>query len=106
MWGKAAFSIKFIKVKAAISRLIEWGRNMSMKSKYLDEILNIPVGEGCELKLAPVTVSMSSSISSLVKKMIEANVGAVVVVEKGRPVGVVTERDILEKVVEQRKIWI
>ncbi len=33
------------------------------------------------------------------KKMMEKNVGSIVVVNKGVPVGIVTERDILEKVV-------
>jgi CBS domain-containing protein len=38
-----------------------------------------------------------------VKKMILENVGAVVVVEGARPVGVVTERDLLEKIIGPKK---
>jgi len=55
-----------------------------LSSKYVEEMLNFPVGEGCELKLAPITVSKSASAATLVKKMIKENVGAVVVVEDGQ----------------------
>jgi len=35
--------------------------------------------------------------------MIKDNIGAVVVVEKGRPVGIITEKDLLEKVIKPLK---
>jgi CBS domain-containing protein len=74
-----------------------------MRSKYIEEILNISVGEGCEVKLAPITVSLSDSVTSMVKKMILENVGAVVVVEGDKPVGVITERDLLEKIIGPKR---
>jgi CBS domain-containing protein len=74
-----------------------------MRSKYIDEMLSISVGEGCEVKLAPITVSLSDSVTSIVKKMIMENVGAVVVVEGDKPVGVVTERDLLEKIIGPKR---
>lgn len=72
-------------------------------SKYIEEMLNVPVGEGCELRLEPIAVSMSDSATTLVEKMIKDNIGAVVVVEKGRPVGIITEKDLLEKVIKPLK---
>jgi CBS domain-containing protein len=74
-----------------------------LSSKYVEGMLNLPVGEGCELKLAPITVSKSDSAATLVKKMIKENVGAVVVVEKGRPIGIITETDLLDKVIKPLK---
>ena len=74
-----------------------------MRSKYIEEMLGISVGEGCEVKLAPITASLSDSVTSMVKKMILENVGAVVVVEGDKPVGVVTERDLLEKIIGPKR---
>jgi CBS domain-containing protein len=66
-------------------------------------MLNIPVEDGCELKLAPITVSKSDSATTLVEKMIVENVGAVIVVEEGRPIGIITEKDILDKIIKPLK---
>ncbi|MCJ7635557.1 CBS domain-containing protein [Candidatus Bathyarchaeota archaeon] len=72
-------------------------------SKYIEDMLNIPAGEGCELKLEPITVSMSDSATTLVEKMVKDNTGAVVVVDRGMAVGIVTEKDLLEKVIKPLK---
>ena len=74
-----------------------------MSSKYIEEMLNVPVGEGCELILAPITVSKSDSATIIVEKMIRENVGAIVVVENGKPMGIITEKDMLEKIIKPRK---
>ena len=71
-----------------------------MSSKYIEDLLNFPVEDGCELKLAPITVSKSDSAVTLVNKMVKENVGAVIVVEGGRPIGIITERDLLDKVIK------
>jgi CBS domain-containing protein len=47
----------------------------------------------------PVTVDSGSTVGSLVEKVQEKNVGCVLVVEFGRMVGIITERDMLLKVV-------
>ena len=44
-------------------------------SKYIEEMLNIPAGAGCELKLEPITVSMSDSATTLVKKWLRITLG-------------------------------
>jgi CBS domain-containing protein len=49
----------------------------------------------------PVTVPPTESVSGVMFRMVEQNIGAVIVVEKGRPVGIITERNILERVLVQ-----
>ncbi|MDQ1280776.1 MAG: hypothetical protein QG670_2039 [Thermoproteota archaeon] len=51
----------------------------------------------------PVCGSEDELISSIVDKIVKEDIGAVVIVEKGVPVGIVTERDIIEKVVKTGK---
>lgn len=50
------------------------------------------------MRSPPVTVLFSDSISSVIEKMITNNIGAVVVISGGNPVGIITEKDIIEKV--------
>ncbi len=49
------------------------------------------------------TVSLSTPVSSVVEEMVKKNVGAIVVVENNTPLGIITERDILERIVNRRK---
>jgi signal-transduction protein with cAMP-binding, CBS, and nucleotidyltransferase domain len=49
------------------------------------------------------TVEESESVFAATAKMVKENVGALVVCRKGKPVGIVTERDYLKKVVHQGK---
>ncbi len=51
----------------------------------------------------PVTVSPSEPASGLTYKMVGNDIGAIIVVEKGRPVGMITERDVLERVMMANK---
>lgn len=46
----------------------------------------------------PVTALFSDSASSIVDKMIVNNIGAIIIMSGGNPVGIITERDIIEKV--------
>lgn len=50
------------------------------------------------------TVKKSSTLLEAAKKMLECGVGSVVVVENGKPIGIVTEKDILYKVVSKNRI--
>lgn len=45
------------------------------------------------------TVLLSTHVSEIAKLMVKQNVGAVVVARDAEPLGIVTERDILERVV-------
>jgi CBS domain-containing protein len=51
----------------------------------------------------PVTVSPLQPVSGLTYMMIRENIGAVVVTDKERPVGIITEKDILDRVVTPGK---
>ncbi len=44
------------------------------------------------------------SLLNASRRMLEYGVGSIVVVEDGKPVGIVTERDILEKVVSRNRV--
>ena len=68
-----------------------------MMSAFLDkpakEIMSTPV----------VTVLFSDPVISAVNKMITHDIGAVVVMMGGQPVGIITERDILKRVVLEER---
>jgi CBS domain-containing protein len=61
--------------------------------------MRISVGELMSEKV--VTVEVETPLANVAKIMRRKNVGCVVVCEKGRPVGVITEWDIMRKVVEK-----
>lgn len=50
------------------------------------------------------TVSKDALVGEAAQKMAEKNIGCVVVVDKGKPVGILTERDILVNVVAKNKL--
>lgn len=53
----------------------------------------------------PVTVKPSSTIAEAVGVMQKGHFGCVLVVEKGKPVGIFTERDVLFKLAGKGKDW-
>ena len=55
------------------------------------------------MRSPPVTVLFSDTVSSVTEKMVSNNIGAVIVMSGGSPTGMVTERDIVRKVVRDRK---
>lgn len=48
-----------------------------------------------------ITIERGGSVLEAAKIMSEKNIGSIVVVDRGNPVGIVTERDILQKVVSK-----
>ncbi len=50
------------------------------------------------------TAKKEDSLLNASRKMLEFGVGSVIIVEDGKPVGIVTERDILKKVVARNKV--
>ncbi len=50
------------------------------------------------------TVKRKDSVHNLAKKMVEHGVGSAVVIENGTPVGIVTEKDLISKVVARNKV--
>lgn len=70
---------------------------MVEKKSILGELLNLTVQTN--MRLDPPVVLPSESVSTIIDLMIEENIGAVVVVDEVRPVGIITERDVFERVV-------
>lgn len=54
------------------------------------------------MKKEIVSVDKQDSIRSAIRKMIRGNMGSVVVIEDDKPVGIVTERDILKSIAYKR----
>jgi len=48
-----------------------------------------------------VAVDIRSSVSELVKEMLKRDVGSVIITDNDHPVGIVTERDIVKKIVSK-----
>ena len=70
-----------------------------MKKK--DIALNLPVK--VNMRQPPVIVSPSETVVGLMFKMTNENIGAVVVVDEGQAVGIITEKDVLERVIMRGK---
>ena len=51
-----------------------------------------------------VTIKTTESVVNALRKMVKHKIGSIVVVEKGRPVGIVTERDISIKVAKAQTL--
>ncbi len=66
----------------------------------IEEFLNIPVETN--MRSTP-SASPLDPISSIVDLMIKGNSGAIVVLEEERPVGIITEKDVLERVIKAKK---
>ena len=73
-----------------------------MSAKYLVELFARPVGECADIKYIP-TVLGSDPVSKVVKLMVRENVGAVIVIGMALPIGVITEKDVLSRVVRTGK---
>ncbi len=45
-----------------------------------------------------ITVDIQSTLADAIKRMIEKDIGSIVVTQEGKPVGIVTERDVLKEI--------
>jgi len=73
---------------------------MSDANSYSTKILGLPVEAG----MTPAsTVSPLDLVSTVINLMIRENTESVVVLDNNRPVGIVTERDILQRVIQTGK---
>jgi len=55
------------------------------------------------MRSPPVTALITDTVSSIAEKMISNNIGAVVIMSGGVPSGIVTERDLIEKIMRVHK---
>jgi CBS domain-containing protein len=69
---------------------------------YVEALLKDPVTSN--MRIDPPTVSPSDSVAEAVIKMSKEDIGAVIVVEEERAIGIITEKDILERVVKPKKM--
>jgi CBS domain-containing protein len=74
---------------------------MAEAGSYSEEILSLPVET--KMRPAPPAVSSQEPASIVMNLMTRRNVGLVVVVENNRPVGVVTEKDMLQRALKPGK---
>ena len=69
--------------------------------RYLGYLLRLPVRTN--MKETPPTLSPADSVSAAIDAMMKENVGAIVVVEDNTPLGIVTEKDLLDRVINSKK---
>ena len=63
--------------------------------------LNVPVRDCMRI---PVIASPLTPLTSVIYDMVNNDIGAVIVIEKGKPVGIITEKDVLEKGILNKNI--
>jgi glycosyltransferase involved in cell wall biosynthesis/CBS domain-containing protein len=74
---------------------------VSNSNAYLKTLYELPVINGTNLEVP--TVSPDDSITQVLRLFTEKNIGALIAVEKEAPVGVITEKDIIEQVLFKSK---
>ena len=70
-------------------------------NSYFKILFNLPVLSSTNLE--PPTITRYEPVSKLIELLYTYDVGAVVVTEDEKPVGIVTERDIVERVLKFEK---
>jgi glycosyltransferase involved in cell wall biosynthesis/CBS domain-containing protein len=76
-------------------------RKMGETGSYFEEVLSLPLETN--MRPAPPTVSPLDAISTVMDLMVKENVGSIVAVENNQPVGIITEKDILQRVIKAGK---
>jgi glycosyltransferase involved in cell wall biosynthesis/predicted transcriptional regulator len=76
-------------------------RQMGEQGRFSREVLGLSVETN--MRSAPPTVSPEDLTSTVMDLMTRENVGSVVVVDNDQPVGIITEKDLLQKVVSSGK---
>jgi glycosyltransferase involved in cell wall biosynthesis/predicted transcriptional regulator len=74
---------------------------MDKTGTFSREILSLSVETN--MRSAPPTVSPTDTISTIMDLMTRENVGSIVVVDNDHPVGIITEKDVLQKVISLEK---
>ena len=74
---------------------------MGLPKSNADFLLHLPVKSN--MKTNPPTVQPDVPISKIVEIMMNENIGAVVIVEHNKPIGIITEKDVLSRVVNLGK---
>jgi CBS domain-containing protein len=75
--------------------------NLLGSDEVVNEILTLPVNTVMRREF--LSFSKSDPVSSIIIKMITEDIGAAVIVEKNKPVGIITEKDVLARAVSLEK---
>jgi sugar-specific transcriptional regulator TrmB/predicted transcriptional regulator len=81
-----------------VERVVEMLSDIWKRGVDIQEIIS-----GSATKVLIVQVPSSITASTVIDSMLENNVSSLVVVEKGNPIGIITERDLLEKILKRKK---
>jgi CBS domain-containing protein len=81
-----------------VERVTEMLNDIWKRGVDVEEMISAPTA-----KTPNIQVSGSTTASNVIDSMLENNVNSVIVTESNNPVGVVTERDLLEKIVKPMK---
>ena len=65
----------------------------------LNSLPNLGLNEEAATRSPPVKVSTSDPASKIIHNMLKNNIGSVIVIEDDRPVGIITEKDLLNRVI-------
>jgi len=74
---------------------------VAKSDSYFRILFDLPVLSSADLE--PPTIARHEPVSRLIDLLVAYDVGAVVVMEEEKPVGIVTERDIVERVLKPQK---
>jgi CBS domain-containing protein len=74
---------------------------MARSNTYFKILFDLPVLNSTNLE--PPMISRVESVSRLIELLVAYDTGAVIVTEDDKPVGIVTEKDIVERVLNLRK---
>lgn len=74
---------------------------MSGSDSYLDALLELPVISS--MNFNPPVVSRLESVTTIIELIIRYNIGAVIIAENDAPIGIITEKDIIERVLNVGK---
>ena len=88
--GDVVLKLLFYFMHERVWNLTEYGRSLGSKVTSA-------------MRSPPVMSLHSDTVSSIVQKMIASDIGAVIVCDGDNPVGMITERDILENVLKTSK---
>jgi CBS domain-containing protein len=74
---------------------------VSISDAYFKILFELPVISGTNLDTS--TINLTDSVAKVIDQLIDHNIGAIVVVQNNKPVGIVTEKDVLEKVLNEER---
>jgi CBS domain-containing protein/sugar-specific transcriptional regulator TrmB len=81
-------------------------------SEHVSEMLNDTWKRGTDIaeitsqagmKLPTVNISLNEKVSNLVKAVLQSNVNSVLITDKGHPIGIINDRDLLKEIFENKK---